>query len=79
MGAREVLSPVNRIRCETFNSISRFRRSLHHKLHQRNREFRAITQTHDYKRHGTVTLFAALNYLDGKILSRTETRHTHVE
>jgi transposase len=37
------------------------------------------TQTHDYKRHGTVTLFAALNYLDGKILSRTEARHTHVE
>src|SRR5213082_213449 len=37
------------------------------------------TQTHDYYRHGTVTLFAALNYLDGKILSRTETRHTHVE
>ena len=37
------------------------------------------TQTHDYKRHGTITLFAALNYLDGKILSRTETRHTHVE
>jgi transposase len=37
------------------------------------------TRTHDYKRHGTVTLFAALNYLDGKILSRTEARHTHVE
>lgn len=37
------------------------------------------TQTHDYKRHGTITLFAALNYLDGKILSRTETRHTHIE
>jgi transposase len=37
------------------------------------------TQTHDYIRHGTITLFAALNYLDGKILSRTETRHTHVE
>src|ERR1039458_6717134 len=35
------------------------------------------TQTHGYKR--TITLFAALNYLDGKILSRTETRHTHVE
>ena len=35
------------------------------------------TQTHDYKR--TITLFAALNYLDGKILSRIETRHTHVE
>ena len=37
------------------------------------------TQTHDDKRHGTITLFAALNYLDGKILSRTEPRHTHVE
>jgi transposase len=37
------------------------------------------TRTHDYHRHGTITLFAALNYLDGKILSRTEVRHTHVE
>ena len=37
------------------------------------------TQTHDYKRHGTITLFAALNYLDGKIISRTEKHHTHVE
>lgn len=37
------------------------------------------TRTHDYIRHGTVTLFAALNYLDGKIISRTETSHSHVE
>jgi transposase len=37
------------------------------------------TQTHDYYRHGTITLFAALNYLDGKIIARTESRHTHVE
>lgn len=37
------------------------------------------TQTHDYLRHGTVTLFAALNYLDGKIISRTEDQHTHVD
>lgn len=37
------------------------------------------TRTHDYIRHGTVTLFAALNYLDGKIISRTARRHTHVE
>jgi transposase len=37
------------------------------------------TQTHDYYRHGTVTLFAALNYLDGKIIARTEAHHTHVE
>ena len=35
------------------------------------------TQTHDYKSHGTVTLFAALSYLDGKIFSRTAARHTH--
>ena len=35
------------------------------------------TRTHDYKRHGTVTLFAALSYLDGKIFSQTATRHTH--
>jgi hypothetical protein len=34
---------------------------------------------HDYKRHGTITLFAALNHLDGKILSRTEKPHTLVE
>jgi transposase len=37
------------------------------------------TKNHDYKRHGTLTLFAALNYLDGKIISRTEQKHTHVE
>jgi transposase len=37
------------------------------------------TATHDYTRHGTITLFAALNYLDGKIISRTEEQHTHVE
>lgn len=37
------------------------------------------TRTHDYTRHGTVTLFAALNYLDGKVLSTTAQRHTNVE
>ena len=37
------------------------------------------TKTHDYKRHGTITLFAALNYLDGSLISRTEEKHTHVE
>ena len=37
------------------------------------------TRTHDYTRHGTVTLFAALNYLDGKVLSTTAPRHTNVE
>ena len=36
-------------------------------------------RTLDYIRHGTVTLFAALSYLDGKILSRTAEQHTHKE
>jgi transposase len=37
------------------------------------------TVTHDYVRHGTVTLFAALNYLDGRVISTTAPNHTHVE
>lgn len=37
------------------------------------------TRTHDFVRHGTVTLFAALNYLDGKIISRIAERHDHAE
>lgn len=35
------------------------------------------TRTHDYKRHGTITLFAALSYLEGKIFSATAAQHTH--
>jgi len=35
------------------------------------------TKTHDYKRHGTITLFSALSYLDGKIFSATAAKHTH--
>jgi transposase len=38
---------------------------------------RGTTMTHDYKRHGTTTLFAALNVLDGKVLSQCRDRHTH--
>ena len=37
------------------------------------------TRPHDYLRHGPVTLFAALSYLDGKILSRPASQHTHKE
>src|SRR5690242_6216229 len=37
------------------------------------------TKTHDYVRHGTLTLFAALNYLDGRVLSTTAPQHTHAE
>ena len=37
------------------------------------------TRTHGYIRHGTVCLFAAMNYLEGKLIYRTENRHTHLE
>jgi hypothetical protein len=40
---------------------------------------RCGTMTHDYKRHGTTTLFAALNVLDGTVVGRCMPRHTHQE
>jgi transposase len=40
---------------------------------------RAGTCTHDYKRHGTTTLFAALNTLDGSVISMCQARHRHGE
>jgi transposase len=40
---------------------------------------KAGTMTHDYKRHGTTTLFAALNVLDGKVIGRCMARHRHQE
>ena len=40
---------------------------------------RAGTMTHDYKRHGTTTLFAALDVLDGKVIHRCMQRHRHQE
>jgi hypothetical protein len=40
---------------------------------------RAGTMTHDYKRHGTTTLFAALDVLEGKVIGRCMQRHRHQE
>lgn len=40
---------------------------------------RAETVTHDYKRNGTTTLFAALNTLDGKVIGQCLPRHRHQE
>jgi transposase len=37
------------------------------------------TMTHDYKRHGTTTLFAALNTLSGAVIGRCMQKHTHQE
>ena len=36
-------------------------------------------QTHDYKRNGTTTLFAALSMLDGKVIGQCMNRHRHQE
>jgi transposase len=40
---------------------------------------RCGTMTHDYERHGTTTLFAALNILDGTVIGRCMQRHRHQE
>ena len=37
------------------------------------------TMTHDYKRNGTTTLFAALNLLDGSVIGQCMQRHRHQE
>src|SRR3954453_8998516 len=43
------------------------------------KEGRPATMTHDYIRHGTTTLFAALNVLDGTVLGRRMQPHRHQE
>jgi hypothetical protein len=40
---------------------------------------RCGTTTHDCKRHGTTTLFAALNVLDGRVIGRCMQQHRHKE
>ena len=40
---------------------------------------RCGTMTHDYKRNGTTTLFAALSLLDGKVMGQCHSRHRHQE
>ena len=40
---------------------------------------RCGTMTHDYLRHGTTTLFAALNVLDGRVIGDCMARHRHQE
>lgn len=40
---------------------------------------RCGTMTHNYKRNGTATLFAALNVADGKVISMCDDRHRHQE
>jgi transposase len=40
---------------------------------------RAATMTHDYKRHGVTTLFAALNTISGRVIGKCMKQHTHKE
>lgn len=39
----------------------------------------AKTMTHDYKRHGVTTLFAALNTISGRVIGKCMKQHTHKE
>jgi transposase len=39
----------------------------------------STTRTHDYKRNGTTTLFAALNVLDGSVIGTCMPSHTHAD
>jgi len=43
------------------------------------REGRAECQPHDYHRHGTTTLFSALNVVEGVVQGQCKPRHTHAE
>lgn len=43
------------------------------------KRWRAGTMTHDYKRHGTTTLFAALNVVTGEVVGQCYDRHRHDE
>lgn len=43
------------------------------------RKGRGGTMTHDYKRHGTTSLFAALNVLDGSVIGTCMKKHRHQE
>ncbi|UUZ63466.1 IS630 family transposase [Polaromonas sp. P1-6] len=50
-----------------------------HTTRPANEKGRAATMTHDYKRNGTTTLFAALNVLDGQVIGQCQQHHTHIE
>jgi len=43
------------------------------------KKWRYGTMTHDYKRNGTATLFAALDALEGQVISTCDDRHRHQE
>ena len=43
------------------------------------RRGRNQTRTHDYKRHGTLNLFAAIDLASGKITSQLTKRHTQTD
>jgi transposase len=45
----------------------------------REKKGRCGTMTHDYKRNGTATLFAALDALEGQVISMCDDRHRHQE
>jgi hypothetical protein len=67
-------APRRRRHCSITRAIEPASSGFRWRPHARTR-----TMTHDYPRHGTVTLFAALVQLTGELIARTEASHTHVE
>ena len=65
--------------CSRSTRRARSRRSTAPSPACRMKKGRAGTMTHDYKRNGTTTLFAALNVLDGTVIGRNMQRHRHQE
>src|SRR6476661_5606235 len=67
---RSSCAPMRRVRS---------RRWTAHSPDCRSKKGRCGTMTHDYKRNGTATLFAALDALDGTVISMCDDRHRHQE
>src|SRR6185295_16383754 len=64
--------------CASMRSL-RFRPSIEPRPGLPIKKGRCGTMTHDYKRNGTTTLFAALSTLDGKVIGSCMPRHRHQE
>jgi hypothetical protein len=65
--------------CSRSTRSPRSRRSIGRSRGLPLKKGRAGTMTHDYIRHGTTTLFAALNVLDGRVIGQCMARHRHQE
>src|SRR5262245_21822629 len=72
------IRPSTRWCCRLMRS-HRSRRSIAPSRDYPMKKGRCGTMTHDYKRHGTTTLFAALDVLEGRVIGQCMARHRHQE